>query len=239
MDTKTCRQCGEAKPLGDFYINRQGKTGPIYSYQCKCCARRSSLRYKSDALQHFRRWNRRFYWWKLSHRCPRCGKRFRRTSRAHGDGFCVECIPQRRGRECWPISLEMWAKSLKVERHKQKKKIHNRKWMADNPWRKQANIMAAGARRRRQLRIGSVTHPWQISIPTTWKDAVVLMMRQRVNRLGRALKMCDPWQRKIRNWICNIQSRNKTRNEGNRKKHLREIKADRIQMRIDWAADDA
>lgn len=40
---KKCKGCGQTKLIDQFYLNRQGTTGPIYFARCKACTNRKTL----------------------------------------------------------------------------------------------------------------------------------------------------------------------------------------------------
>lgn len=53
---KICKKCGENKPLDDFYVNKQMRSGRVN--QCKACV---SKRYRETTTRQREHWLRRNY----------------------------------------------------------------------------------------------------------------------------------------------------------------------------------
>ena len=56
METKKCSNCGEVKPINEFYKHKSRKDG-LYS-QCKCCANKKKEEYRKKHLKEIKEYHK-------------------------------------------------------------------------------------------------------------------------------------------------------------------------------------
>ena len=98
VETKKCRDCGETKPLADFFRNKGGKNG-VRSY-CKPCDRRRATAWKKKNPGKVATYNRRSevkkhygltipqywgYFWTVGYKCL-CGREAVHLDHCHETG---------------------------------------------------------------------------------------------------------------------------------------------------------
>lgn len=53
---KTCRKCGEPKPLDEFYAHKNMADGRLS--KCKCCAKQDAKAYREASIERYRAYDR-------------------------------------------------------------------------------------------------------------------------------------------------------------------------------------